>query len=165
MKKIFVISYQRTGTTSTGKFLKQNGFNVAGWTVCINNKWVHSCYDGDFEKVFNSDAFKKNNVFEDAPWFWPNFYKFLYHRFPNSIFVHLERNPSDWFRSMVTHSEGKTLGNLERHLDIYQRYGDYLWLKEQKIKVDHCTLFDKSSHYIEQYCVENKKRKNFFEEK
>ena len=38
-KKIFCISFQRTGTTSTGQFFIDHGYSVATWAVGKRNKW------------------------------------------------------------------------------------------------------------------------------
>src|SRR5690554_7497619 len=105
--KIFCLSMQRTGTTSVGKFFKEYGFKVAGWNVSNRNKWSYSWELGDFETIFNSKDFKDNQVFEDDPWWLPEFYKVLYHRFPDSKFILFTRNEDAWFNSMMNHSRSE----------------------------------------------------------
>lgn len=124
--KIFCVSYQKTGTTSVGQFFKLNGYKVATWEVSHKNEWSMNWLKGDFEAIFQSADFRNNQVFEDDPWFLPEFYKFLFHRFPNSKFVLFERNPQKWFDSMVSHSINKSLGNTQIHSKIYHRELEYL---------------------------------------
>ncbi|NND62241.1 MAG: hypothetical protein HKN48_03500, partial [Flavobacteriaceae bacterium] len=99
--KIFCLSMQRTGTTSVGTFFKEHGYAVADWPVSRDNLWSWKWENGNFEGIFNSKDFKRNGVFEDDPWWLPEFYKVLYHRFPKAKFVLLERDPDAWFKSMV----------------------------------------------------------------
>jgi len=120
-KKIFCLSLQRTGTTSTGKFLNDAGFKCAGWDVSARNNWTKLCYEGDYEPIFNSGDFCEYNAFEDAPWFYPEFFKVLYHRFPGSKFLLFTRDADKWFDSTLLHSNGKVLGHNQVHTKIYRR--------------------------------------------
>lgn len=52
--KIFCLSFQRTGTTSTGQFLKDHGISVASWQICQANNWHYLWYKNNFEEIFNS---------------------------------------------------------------------------------------------------------------
>ena len=117
--KIFCISVQRTGTTSVGQFFRQHGFRVCTWDVSHKNEWSNSWLKGDYNAIFKSKDFAVNQVFEDDPWWCNDFYKVLFHRFPQAKFVMLERDSDKWFDSMVKHSRGKTLGNTHRHAIIY----------------------------------------------
>src|SRR4051812_25436491 len=98
---------QRSGTTSVGEFFMHFGYKVATWGVGGRNKWDYLWYIGDYERIFNSEDFKSHEVFEDAPWWLPGFYKILYHCFPDSKFVLLTRESQSWFESMKKHSGGK----------------------------------------------------------
>lgn len=116
---------QRTGTTSVGAFFKAVNFNVADWPTSFAQQWSYSWYNGDFERIFNDPLFKNNQVFEDDPWWLPEFYKVLYHRFPNAKFILFTRDPQAWVKSMVSHSKGKTLGNTLRHAKVYRREAEF----------------------------------------
>lgn len=119
--KIFCISFQRTGTTSTGKFFKDHGYHVAGYNRSRKNDWTLKWFSGNHEAIFNSTDFRLFQVFEDDPWWCLDFYKVLFHRFPSARFILFERDSDAWFNSMVAHSGGKTLGNTYRHSKIYRR--------------------------------------------
>lgn len=172
--KIFCLSMQRTGTTSVGKFFKEYGFKVAGWKVSNRNKWSYSWELGDFETIFNSKDFKDNQVFEDDPWWLPEFYKVLYHRFPDSKFILFTRNEDAWFNSMMNHSGGKVLGNTKLHCKAYRREEDFFELiPDQKGRLDYdakridnlLELRGYEEHYKKIYNIRNQEIKDFFAKK
>jgi hypothetical protein len=168
--KIFCLSTQRTGTTSVGVFFKQFGYKVADWTISNKNKWSYKWDRGDFEAIFNSKDFKNNQVFEDDPWWLPEFYKVLYHRFPNAKFILFTRNPEDWFKSMEKHSNGKTLGNTKRHCKVYRRELDFYNLLDynerlhyDEKQIDNLLSLDGyKEHYIKLYNLRNTEIIEFF---
>lgn len=124
-ERYFCVSMQRTGTTSVGRFFRDYGFQWAGWPHSEKNRWYRLAYDAAFETIFSSPDFRKSNAFEDSPWFFPDFYKFLYHRFPNSKFILFTRDPDAWFQSMLKHSRGNILGETRVHCKVYRRELEY----------------------------------------
>ena len=168
--KYFCISMQRTGTTSVGEFFRYCNYKVAGWETSYKNQWTYSWNSGNFEKIFNSIDFKINQVFEDDPWWAPEFYKFLYHRFPGSKFILFTRNPDDWYTSMINHSQGKTLGNTKMHCKIYRRENElnnYLrnnpTIKAADFEIDNLlSIEEHKSHYIEIYKRHNREVIEYF---
>jgi hypothetical protein len=169
--KIFCISVQRTGTTSVGRFFMEHNYRVATWSISRRNDWTVKWFKGDYEKIFNSFGFKTSQVFEDDPWFCLDFYKVLFHRYPNSKFILIERDADNWFNSMVNHSNGKTLGNTHRHSIIYQRLKEFYDsnFKENNFyssKIDNKLSLDEShrEHYTNIYNLRNHEVKIFFEQ-
>lgn len=169
--KIFCVSMQRTGTTSVGQFFKNHNYRVADWGISHKNKWSYSWEQGDFETIFNSRDFKDKQVFEDAPWWLPEFYKVLFHRFPNAKFILFTRNEDAWFNSMMSHSGGKILGNTKRHCKVYRREEDFYNLFPNQIKrleysgknIDNLLeLKGFEEHYKGIYRIQNKEIKDFF---
>jgi len=168
--KIFCISTQRTGTTSVGEFFKYFGYKVADWSISHKNNWAYYWENGDFETIFNSKEFKNNQVFEDAPWWAPEFYKVLYHRFPNAKFILFTRDSEKWFNSMLSHSDGKTLGNTKRHCKVYRREEDFYKLlnKSERLlynekEIDNLlSLEGYKEHYIKLYELRNREIIDFF---
>lgn len=127
-KKIFCISFQRTGTTSVGEFFLQHDYKVARWSVSNRNHWSRKWVEGDHEGIFASEEFRHCQVFEDDPWWCGDFYRVLFHRFPESRFIHFTRDADKWFNSMCNHRttpNGKTIGNTYRHAKLYQRENEY----------------------------------------
>lgn len=168
--KIFCISIQRTGTTSVGEFFKYFNFRVATWGISNKNNWSIKWNNGVFESIFNSLDFKINQVFEDDPWWLPDFYKVLYHRFPKSKFILFTRDSNDWFKSMKNHSEGKTLGNTFLHCKIYRREFElYELLNRRNMEIEEYKLDNllgldgKENHYRTIYELHNREVIDFFE--
>ena len=128
--KVFCISIQRTGTTSVGKFFRDFGFRWSGWPDAESHDWMRLWYEGNYEASFSSVEFRTSTAFEDSPWWFPGFYKILYHRFPNSKFVLFKRDPDRWFESMIAHSGGDILGDSRSHCKVYRREFEYYKLRE-----------------------------------
>lgn len=171
--KVFCISMQRTGTTSVGKFFRDFGFRWAGWPSDNENQWSDSCYKGNYEAIFSSIDFKKSNAYEDSPWFYPGFYKLLYHRFPNAKFVLFTRNPDDWFQSMMNHSGGDIIGRGTNHCKVYRReleYFDLLHAGNMDVKNENqlstkkvMKLTNQAEHYKNVYRLHNLEVQDFFD--
>jgi predicted RNA-binding protein with RPS1 domain len=170
--RIFCLSMQRTGTTSVGKFFRDFGFRWAGWPADKQNNWSGSWYEGDFERIFSSPAFRSANAFEDSPWFLPDFYKVLFFRFPNSKFILLTRDPDAWFQSMLNHSQGNIMGRTRIHCKIYRReleYFDQLHstaieeAESQPYPAKPMTLIGHAEHYKDVYRLHNTEVQDFFQ--
>lgn len=143
---IFCISMQRSGTTSVGDWLQAHGLPRAGWPVSNRNQWTRQWMNGDFEGIFASEDFRKTTVFEDDPWWCPEFYRYLAHRFPEARFVLLERDPASWFQSLCAHSAGRNPGYTDLHCKIYRREDDLARLRAQGADVTAWNLLDVTAH-------------------
>lgn len=126
--KIFCLSIQRSGSTSVGDFLENLGLVRPGWAGSRDNKWAELFFEAKYEELFGSTAFKKAQVLDDGPWWYPKFYEMLHDRFPQAKFILVERDADSWFQSMCLHSGGRNPGHTGRHCKIYQRQEDLQWL-------------------------------------
>lgn len=156
---------QRTGTTSVGQFFNDHEYRVATWSFSIKNNWTTNWFIGDYEKIFRSIDFKTSQVFEDDPWWCLDFYKVIFHRFPKSKFVLIERDPDKWFDSMMKHSKGKSLGNTLIHSAIYQRVNEFNESKLNKSTQKNNLLPLNEVHrskYKKIYVNRHKEVNNFF---
>lgn len=168
--KIFCISFQRTGTTSVGQFFRDFAYKVASYDKERSAKWSSKRFIGDYESIFKSKDFQLYQVFEDNPWWEEDFYKILYHRFPNAKFILFIRDSDKWFDSMVSHSNGKTLGNAFRHSKIYRREEEFYatFPNENYYKsirnIDNRLEINEShrKHYKALYNIRNKEIIDFF---
>lgn len=167
--KIFCISLQRTGTTSTGRFFSDHAYSVATYQVSTANAWTANYFKGNYEYIFKSKDFKNSQVFEDDPWWLGDFYKVLYHQFPSAKFILLERDADKWFESMMAHSRGRTLGNTHIHTTQYQRlYEFYNSIEFDKNMytgvVDNALPLNEAhrTHYTNFYKIRNSEIKQFF---
>ena len=124
-KKIFFyIGKQRCGTKSFGDFFRKNNYKIFSWPE-IRDSGINDLYwSGRWIDILKSDIIKNYDVFEDGPFQHPLFAKFLYANLNSSHFVFLERSPSDWFDSMIKHSDGYTLGNIDKHCFLYSRLSE-----------------------------------------
>ena len=172
-EKVFCISIQKTGTTSVGKFFRDFEYKWAGWPASIKNDWMKLWFDGDYESIFNSLDFKKHNAYEDSPWFYPGFYKILYHRFPDAKFILFTRDQDEWFRSMMSHSGGSILGRTRIHSKVYRRELEFFDLysagliNEESEMPDYkervMKLLDQKKNYMQLYKLHTLEVIDFFE--
>lgn len=166
--KIFCISLQRNGTTSVGQFFNDHGFKVGNQRISRKNAWTKKWFNGHYESIFNSNDFKSSQVYEDDPWWCGDFYKYLFHRFPKSKFILLERDADDWFNSMRNHSNNKTLGSTLIHCHLYDRLDELHdrigtdW--DQGLASFNGLDLDEShrEHYKRIYKLRNQSVKSFF---
>ena len=171
-EKVFCISMQRSGTTSVGKFFRDHGYRWSGWPSDKKNMWSRSRLEGNYEKIFRSLDFRASNAFEDSPWWGPEFYKVLYHRFPNSKFILMERDEDAWYKSMCSLFGGDIIGTALNHCKIYRREDEYYDLLDRGMineisENTHGTrkimkLTDKGQHYKALYKLHNREVKDFF---
>jgi hypothetical protein len=168
VQKVFVISIQRTGTTSTGRFLAHHGYRVATWQVARRNGWAMATHQGRFDEVVDHPDVAAHDAFEDHPWFVPEIYQRALQRHPDAKFVHFVRDPDAWFKSMVGHSDGWTLGDVEAHCKLWDRVEDHAWLVKhgmlrQNARGDQVmALWDKPTHYLSRYVAKNQATRDFF---
>jgi hypothetical protein len=104
-----------------------------------------------------------NSVEED-------FYKILFHRFPNAKFILFTRDANKWFDSMANHSYGKTLGNTFRHvknyrreIEFYEKYTNQNYYENLHV-IDNLLDLNEShrEHYTSIYRRRNKEVIDFF---
>jgi hypothetical protein len=162
-EKIFYIGFQRSGTKSFRTFMETNNINVATWRTSADNKWPEHFYNGDYKKIVDSDSFNYYQAFEDAPWYQLELIEYIYKEISSSKFVFLERPAEDWFKSMVKHSAGMTLGKLRRHCYIYKRDEDFNFIENNYTSLENYKffIFDNASHYIKIYKQKIKDIKEF----
>ena len=163
---------QRTGTTSVGKFFRDFGYAWAGWPADEKNDWSAAWYRGDVEAIFSSADFRAANAFEDSPWFLPDFYKLLFHRFPRAKFVLFTRDPDAWFDSMLRHSGGNVIGRTRIHCKVYRRELEYLELvrtglldeeiENEIYRPKTMKMSDRAAHYKNIYRLHNLEVQDFF---
>lgn len=167
--KVFCLSFQRSGTKSLGKFFKDNGFVVASHSTSAKNKWSDLCMRKDYSNIINSYAFKRSQVFEDSPWWFPNFYSYLFWKFPNSKFIFLKRDSNKWFDSMMSHSNNKSLGKTHQHSINYRRLDEFYNQKEdfgffENSNLNGLNLLESHrQHYIKVYEDYENDMLSFFE--
>jgi len=124
--KVFVIGFQKTGTTSMGKALELLGYSVCG-TIATHESSLDSIRKKADLKLPLFDAFQDNP--------WCLLYKELDSRFPDSKFILTVRPTDKWITSMVNHFGYKQnsienliygatspMGNEDLYIEIYERH-------------------------------------------
>ena len=127
-QKIFVISRQKCGTTSTGIFLRDHGVNCLSPDGFHNRLWSMQAQSGQYDEIFNHPLISSFNAYEDDPWWMRGMPREILNRFPNAKFILMIRDSDAWFKSMMAHfNEYGGFGSV--HAMEYQRteyYHSYL---------------------------------------
>ncbi len=146
--KFFYLGLQRCGTKSFGDFFLKNGLRVFSWRDIDRLKIQDLWFEGRWLDILKSGIFEDYDVFEDGPFMDPVFAKFLSQCIPDSRFAYFHRPASDWYKSMVTHSFGATLGDLRQHCYIYDRLEDLHFLQREIGKdLKKLNLIGMKAHY------------------
>lgn len=162
-RKIFVLGRNKTGTTSLKACLEKLGYCVADQAA--GELFVHDYAEGKFERILS--FCESAEVFQDAPFSWPNTYIHVFEKYPNAKYILLERESSlEWYDSLVRFHQ-KIL-NLDRPITAkdlknsqYRKLG-FLWEVQKAVyQVDEKKLYDKQ-RYLENYESHNRDVKKFF---
>lgn len=128
--KIFCIGFPKTGTTSLEVALVKLGYKVCRG----NGQNTHSnylmalCVHGDYPEL--ERVIRHFDAFADLPWGGSDMYLWLSRRYPEARFIQTERDPDDWYESVLG-SALKYSNDLEATLDTFHslgRYGAVLFL-------------------------------------
>lgn len=106
---IFVIGFNKTGTTSIHKLFEENGIPSIHWDQgklakislinVLKGDRVFSGYDDKF-KVFSDMFFRTDKfIFEGN-----SLFRQMYCDYPESFFIYNRRNIDDWINSRLNHS-------------------------------------------------------------
>jgi hypothetical protein len=164
---LFCVSMQRSGTTTVGDWLEAHGLVRAGFPTSSRQGWTMHWMRGEFENIFTSPEFQNAEIFEDDPWWCPDFYKILAERFPTARFILLCRDVDDWFDSLCHHSGGFNPGPSIVHAKIYRREDDIQKLIKENPQLDPMapgllSILDHESHYKSIYLQHNKDVRDYF---
>ena len=113
-KKVFIIGFHKTGTTSLGKALQILGYKVCG---SLKEGYDYKKYANPKEYIFRKakNQLIKYEAFQDTPWFL--FYKELYELFPDAKYILTTRPEEKWLNSVQKHFGNK---NFHFHDLIYE---------------------------------------------
>ena len=153
--KIFVISRQKCGTTSTGKFLRDHGFKCLSPDGERNRYWSILAQTGKINEVFDDSVLDDFDAFEDDPWWMHGVPQKLAQRFPESKFILLTRDPEDWFDSIRSHFNeygGFSMVHAFEY-DRHQEYFHYLNSNRSLVRNEFALEIKEShrKHYCEIY--------------
>lgn len=95
-QKVFIIGFQKTGTTSLEQAFKYLGYRVYG-----GDKNLLKFDNHDNLKDYIKDTLQNWDVVQDMP--WPLFYQELYDLYPEAKFILTIRDSEKWIRSVVNY--------------------------------------------------------------
>ena len=98
-EKVFVIGFQRTGTTSVGAALETLGYHLGG-SFGTGTPLQLPITQEKLASAARSFALRAD-AFEDNP--WPVVFREMDEAFPGSKFILTRRDPAGWIDSMVRH--------------------------------------------------------------
>lgn len=144
-KKVFIIGFHKTGTSSMGK-----AFQILGYRVCGSIKEGEDFKSADIpvrQYILSKagELLNRYDCFQDTPWFM--FYRELYELYPDAYFVFTVRPDEDWIKSVTNHFSNRKNSNY--HEWIYG-YSDPLMNREV---------------YLETYQKHNQSVRDFFRDK
>ena len=166
-QKVFVIGFNKTGTTSLGYTLEKMGYIVANQ---MQGELLFDCWlNNKYQKIF--EYCRTAEVFQDAPFSFPETYLHLDNAFPNSKFILTIRDsPEQWYQSLISF-HGKMWGkgnvpptyeNLKEANYIYKGF-PYISQK-QLFKTPDNDLYHKKT-LIDTYTNHQKAVENYFIDK
>lgn len=166
--KVFCVSMQRSGTTSVGDWFESHGLVRAGSPTSVRLGWTRLWLEGAYESIFSSETFRQTELFEDDPWWCPQFFRLVARRYPESKFILLERDPDTWFDSLCRHSGGRNPGWSDVHARIYEREEDLRKLLAQNPTLSPdawglLSIVEHREHYKRLYRRHGESVRAFFE--
>lgn len=103
--KIFIIGYNKTGTTSIKKLFRRWGFNVGSEVIghLLTEDWLSR---GETDRIFRFCEMAQ--VFQDKPFSTDGMYAPLAERFPDAKFILTVRDHADqWYESWIRYLASK----------------------------------------------------------
>lgn len=167
--KVFVIGFNKTGTTTLKKVLGLFGFKVGNQSVS-EILAVECLQTGDMSKIMNYCYTAE--VFQDQPFSSPHFYKELDKEFPNSKFIlSIRDDENQWFNSLVKFHSKKFSSDPSRPPNeadlvnsIYRYKGWLLDIKKVNYNYPKVPLYNKE-HYIDTYLNHNNDVETYFKDR
>ncbi len=172
--KIFCIGANKTGTTSLAATLEIYGYSIPNQ---LNQEMEISkqTYLGNFAPL--NEFVNKYDAFQDLPFSIDNYYIVADTLYPNSKFILTERDPEDWYNSMIRYDQKKynieDLKNIKEEeindkfhylFEGYRKMTMQKYIAEvnnNKILFNWKLLYDKDT-YINYYIQRNNEIKKYF---
>lgn len=95
--KVFVIGFNKTGTTSLKRALVELGYKVSPEIHLYSSKIFEEVNNKNFSSLESSINYY--DAFEDRPWNHPGVYQYLDNRFENVKFILTIRDVDNWVNS------------------------------------------------------------------
>ena len=119
-RKVFVVGFQKSGTSSMASALKVLGYRVTG---------PNFIYSSSIEKAIKKGVprlLARYDAFQDNP--WALLYKEMHRKFPDAKFILTVRDPDAWLASAMGHFAGVKNTPMRRYI-----YGDVDIAQDQAV--------------------------------
>lgn len=162
MEKVFCVGFSKTGTTSL-----EEALTVLGYKVCRGHYYNnHTNYliglylNNDFDEIDKIISYY--DAFVDMPWGGTSFYKYLSKKYPNSKFIHTQRDSEKWYQSLIRMLT-KFDDNLETAMDTFHEKGRYGAVHLIKKEFNIESLYQTKDVIIAHYNKTNNQINSYFE--
>lgn len=162
---IFVIGFNKTGTTSIHKLFEDNGIPSVHWDQgrlakmslinILNGDLIFSGYDNKFN-VF-SDMFYRTDkfIFEGN-----SLFRQMDNDYPGSFFIYNKRNIEDWVNSKINHRilfSGMTILDLQKKILKLSETEEVInfWKKNRQIFEEEIQNYFKNSKFFIEIDIED----------
>ena len=128
--KYFYMECNDQAPNPLGTFFEKNNYRVFSWKQVedygVSERWFY----GKWVELLDSGIFEEFDVFEDGPFFDPNFVAFLSNNTEKTTLCISSARQKIGIKAW-SHTSGLSLGDLKRHAYIYDRLGKWLSLREK----------------------------------
>lgn len=159
-QKIFVIGFNKTGTTTLEKTLLEFDYIVG------HQRTAELLFDDISSNNYNSliDYCKTAEAFQDVPFSFPHVYKTIDHYYPNSKFILTVRDSGEqWFNSLVNfHSKIWGNGSIPTEKELANVNYVYKGYPLDTIKFIYGPNLYEKEHYINVYQKHNQEVLAYF---
>jgi hypothetical protein len=129
MRKVFVVSNNKCGTTTMRRYLQSLGWNVAPQDVAEALAWSWIGLS-DGAQAESPAAWRRyieaHDCFQDVPFSWAAWLPRLVACYPTDRFIYVRRDANDWYRSLVRHHFVRRY----RREPVFGADGTALWTPE-----------------------------------
>ncbi len=163
-QKVFVIGFNKTGTTSTHLALKQ--FDLIIGNQIIGEKLLDDIIEEDYNSLIK--YCKSAEAFQDIPFSLPNVYKICDENFPNSKFILTIRDDEkQWFNSLKKfHTKlWATNGSTITKEDLGNAFYIYKGYPLKAINFVYGESYYNYDHYTQIYNRHNDDVKEYFKDR
>ncbi|MDN3725276.1 sulfotransferase [Aequorivita sp. SDUM287046] len=163
--KIFCIGLNKTGTTSLGMFLEQQGSLVESQRK--GELLLKDYFDRNFNAIINHCKKSHSVVYQDVPFSLPLTYPHLDNAFPESKFILTIRENSDvWFESILKfHSDFYNNGKIPTYESLKNSkyvYPGWSWKLMHDVFINDKSEMYSKNEFVDVYENHVESVKNYF---
>lgn len=149
LKRVIQIGFNKTGTSSLGKFFAQNGYKTIGSRkadqIWCNLQESKPAFDGlTFDLAQDLENHSKGIYIS-------NYFKDIYESYPDYLYILTTRSCEKWIKSRLRHHGGRYVRRAMKHTGIHdlERLCNYWRTEFYKYHLDVTQFFgNKQNFYV-----------------